>query len=107
MLGVLTDLADSSGVAKLPALTSWRRLRQLPRGTWGYAIAHFGVGVLIAGITVSTAWRSERIETLHPGESIEIAGGTLRLVGVTEGELANYHVPRAQITVERPVSAPM
>ena len=79
----------------------------MPRGTWGYAIAHFGVGVLIAGITVSTAWRSERIETLHPGESIEIAGRTLRLVGVTEGDVANYHAQRAQIVVERPGSAPM
>jgi cytochrome c-type biogenesis protein CcmF len=107
MLGVLTDLADRSGVAKLPALISWRRLRYLPRGTWGYAIAHFGVGVLIAGITVSTAWRSERIETLRPGESIEIAGRTLRLVGVTEGDVANYHAQRAQIAVDRPGSAPM
>jgi cytochrome c-type biogenesis protein CcmF len=107
MLGVMTDLADRSGVAKLPALTSWRRLRHLPRGTWGYAIAHFGVGVLIAGVTVSTAWRSERIETLHPGESIEIAGRTLHLVGVTEGDVANYHAQRAQIVVERPGSAPM
>jgi cytochrome c-type biogenesis protein CcmF len=107
MLGVLTDLAERSGVAKLPALTSWRRLRHLPRGTWGYAIAHFGVGVLIAGVTVSTAWRSERIETLHPGESIEIAGRILRLVGVTEGDVANYHAQRAQIVVERPGSAPV
>ncbi len=51
--------------ANLPPGTVLRRLRHLPRGTWGYAIAHFGVGVLIAGITVSTAWRSERIETVH------------------------------------------
>jgi cytochrome c-type biogenesis protein CcmF len=107
MLGVLTDLADRSGVAMQPIGTAWRRLRHLPRGTWGYAIAHFGVGVLIAGVTVSTAWRSERIETLHPGESIEIAGRTLRLVGVTEGDVANYHAQRAQIVVERPGSAPM
>ncbi len=107
MLGVLADLADRSGVAKQPPGTAWRRLRHLPRGTWGYAIAHFGVGVLIAGITVSTAWRSERIETLHPGESIEIAGRTLRLVGVTEGDVANYHAQRAQIVAERPGSAPM
>jgi cytochrome c-type biogenesis protein CcmF len=107
MLGVLTDLADRSGVAKQPLGTAWRRLRHLPRGTWGNAIAHFGVGVLIAGVTVSTAWRSERIETLHPGESIEIAGRTLRLVGVTEGDVANYHAQRAQIVVERPGSAPM
>ncbi len=107
MLGVLTDLADRSGIAKLPAATSWRRLRYLPRGIWGYAIAHFGVGVLIAGIAVSTAWRSERIETLHPGDFIEIAGRTLRLVGVTEGDVANYHAQRAQIVVERPGSTPI
>jgi cytochrome c-type biogenesis protein CcmF len=107
MLGVLTDLADRSGVAKLPATTSWRRLSHLPRGTWGYATAHFGVGVLIAGITVSTAWRSERIETLRPGETVEIAGRTLRLVGVTEGDVANYRAERAQIIVERPGSAPL
>jgi cytochrome c-type biogenesis protein CcmF len=107
MLGVMTDLADRSGMAKQPLGTAWRRLRHLPRGTWGYAIAHFGVGVLIAGVTVSTAWRSERIETLHPGDSIEIAGRSLRLVGVTEGDVANYHAQRAQIVVERPGSAAM
>jgi len=107
MLGVLTDLADRSGVAKLPIAASWRRLRHLPRGTWGYAIAHFGVGVLIAGITVSTAWRSERIETLRPGDTVEIGGRTLRLVGVTEGDVANYRAQRAQIVVEQSGSAPM
>ncbi len=107
MLGVLTDLADRSGLAKQPLGTVWRRLCHLPRGTWGYAIAHFGVGVLIAGVTVSTAWRSERIETLHPRESIEIAGRTLRLVGVTEGDVANYRAQRAEIIVERPGRAPM
>jgi cytochrome c-type biogenesis protein CcmF len=107
MLGVLTDLADRSGVAKLPLAVSSRRVRHLPRGTWGYAIAHFGVGVLIAGITVSTAWRSERIETLRPGDTVEIAGRTLRLVGVTEGDVANYRAERAQIVVEQSGSAPM
>src|SRR6516165_2169829 len=80
MLGVLTDLADRSGVARQPLGTAWRRLRHLPRGTWGYAIAHFGVGVLIAGVVVSTAWRSERIETVRAGDTLEIAGRILRLV---------------------------
>src|SRR5207302_915837 len=42
MLGVLTDLADRSGAARQPLGTNWRRLRHLPRGTWGYASAHFG-----------------------------------------------------------------
>jgi cytochrome c-type biogenesis protein CcmF len=107
MLGVLVDLADRSSVARLPLSASWRRLRHLPRGTWGYAIAHFGVGVLIAGAVVSTAWRSERIETMHPGQSIAIAGRNLRFVGVTEENVANYQTQRAQIVVERTGTAPI
>src|SRR5215467_3069872 len=88
MLGVVTDLADRSGLARLPLGATWRRVRHLPRGIWGYALAHFGVGVLIAGIVVSTAWRGERIETMRIGEVLEIAGRALRFVGVTEGEVA-------------------
>ena len=107
MLGVLTDLADRSGVAKQPWSIAWRRLRHLPRGTWGYAIAHFGVGVLIAGAVVSTAWRSERIETVHAGDTLQIAGRILRFIGVTEGDVANYHTQRAQIVVEKPGGMPI
>jgi cytochrome c-type biogenesis protein CcmF len=102
MLGVLSDLADRGGVGRLPPGTVWRRLVHLPRGTWGYAIAHFGVGVLIAGAVVSTAWRSERIETLRPGETMTIAGMTLRLDRVVEADIANYRAERAEILVERP-----
>ncbi len=107
MLGVLSDLADRGGVGKLPPSVVWRRLRHLPRGNWGYALAHFGVGVLIAGAVVSTAWRSERIETLRPGDTLTIAGRTLRLVGVTEADVANYRAQRAEIVVERPGAAPI
>ncbi len=105
-LGVVADLADRVGAAKLPAASVLRRLRHLPRGTWGYAIAHFGVGVLVAGVTVSTAWRSERIETVHAGDNLQIAGRTLHFVGVTEGSVENYDVQRAEIVVERPGSLP-
>jgi cytochrome c-type biogenesis protein CcmF len=106
MLGVLADLADRTGFARLPWTASWRRLSHLPRGTWGYVLAHFGVGVLVAGITVSTAWRSERIATMHPGGTMTIAGRTLRLVGVTKGAAANYDVARAEIVVDRPGRTP-
>jgi cytochrome c-type biogenesis protein CcmF len=102
MLGVLADLADRCGLGKLPSATVLRRLSHLPRGTWGYAIAHFGVGVLIAGITVSTAWRSERIETVHSGSIVEIAGRSLHFLGVSEGNFANYRFERADIIIDRP-----
>jgi cytochrome c-type biogenesis protein CcmF len=106
MLGVLADLADRTGLGKLPPGIVWRRLRHLPRGTWGYAIAHFGVGILIAGVTVSIAWRSERIETLRAGDNLQIADRTLHFAGVTEGNVENYQVQRAEIVVDRPGSTP-
>jgi cytochrome c-type biogenesis protein CcmF len=107
MLGVLTDLADRTGLARLPLSTAWHRICRVPRSTWGYSLAHFGVGVLIAGIVVSTAWRSERVESIRPGDTLAIAGRTLHFFGVTEEDVANYHVQRAQIVVERPGSAAM
>jgi cytochrome c-type biogenesis protein CcmF len=106
MLGVLCDLADRTGFARLPWATGWRRLSHLPRAAWGQALAHFGVGVLIAGITVSTAWRSERIETMRAGDTVTIAGRSLRLAGVTKGSAANYEFERAEIVVDRPGRAP-
>jgi cytochrome c-type biogenesis protein CcmF len=107
MLGVLADLADRAGIWPRPAATVWRRLCHFPRGTWGYAIAHFGVGVLIAGVTVSTAWKSERIETLRPGDTLAIAGRTLHFQGVSEGNFANYRYERADIIVDRPRAGPL
>jgi cytochrome c-type biogenesis protein CcmF len=106
MLGVLADLADRTGCFRLPPAAAWRRLVHLPRGTWGYVLAHFGVGVLVAGITVSTAWRGERITTMHPGDTLMIAGRTLHLVGVIKGSAANYDYERAEIEVDRPGSRP-
>jgi cytochrome c-type biogenesis protein CcmF len=44
---------------------------------------------------------------VRAGDTVEIAGRILRFVGVTEEDVANYHAQRAQITVERPGSAPI
>ena len=102
MLGVLTDLAERGGFMRLSPAAGWRRLRRLPRGVWGQSLAHFGVGVLIAGIAVSTAWRSERIATVRSGDSLKIAGLTLNFAGVSETDVENYREQRARVVVERP-----
>jgi cytochrome c-type biogenesis protein CcmF len=102
MLGVLADLFDRAGFIRLGWRAACGRLAHLPRGSWGSALAHFGVGVLIAGITVSTAWRSERLVTVRPGDTVRVAGLSLRFIGVTEGEVANYRVQRAEIRVAGP-----
>jgi cytochrome c-type biogenesis protein CcmF len=102
MLGVSTDFAERTGLWRLSPAAAWRRLRRLPRGTYGQSLAHFGVGVLIAGIAVSTAWRAERIATVHAGDNVKIAGFTLTFAGVTEANVENYREQRARIEAERP-----
>jgi cytochrome c-type biogenesis protein CcmF len=106
ILGAALDLADRAGFARLRPAATIRRLVHLPRASWGTALAHFGVGVLIAGITVSTAWRAETIATMRPGDTVAIAGRVLRLAGVGEGSGPNYRFARAEIVVERPGHAP-
>jgi cytochrome c-type biogenesis protein CcmF len=106
MLGVLADLGDRAGIARLPLRTCWRRLSHLPRSTWGHVLAHFGVGVLVAGITVSTAWRSTSITVMYPGSTVAIAGRTLRFVGVTGGTGPDYNYQRVEIRVEPASGAP-
>jgi cytochrome c-type biogenesis protein CcmF len=101
MLGVLVDLADRAGLFRVSPGAAWRRLSHLPRSSYGCALGHFGVGVLIAGIAVTTAWRSQQIVTIHPGQSVAIAGRTLLFKGVTDRNVENFREQRATVVVER------
>jgi cytochrome c-type biogenesis protein CcmF len=67
-----------------------RRLRNLPRSAYGTAIAHAGVGVMVIGIAATSAWRSETILVMRPGQTAEIAGYELTLLNVTSGQGPNY-----------------
>jgi cytochrome c-type biogenesis protein CcmF len=100
MLGVLIDLADRVGLMRTSPAAAWRRLCRLPRSSYGCALGHFGVGVLIAGIAVTTAWRSQRIVMIHPGQSLTIAGRTLLFKGVSDRAVENFREQRATVVVE-------
>src|SRR4029077_1284282 len=79
---------------------SLARARHLPRAAYGVTLAHFGVAVTVAGIAAS-AWESERIDLVHPGDSVAIAGYDLRLDKVEPAAGPNYTADRATVTVTR------
>ena len=95
--GALAEFADRIRLFRLPLADSWRRAKGLPRSAWGMTLAHAGLGVAIAGMTASTAWMSEQIVRLEPGDRIEIAGYTLRFDGVERVPGPNYEAERATI----------
>ena len=85
--GAASEIAWRIRLFSTPLSQSLDRARRLPRAAWGTMLAHGGLGIAVAGIVGVTAWQSELITTLAPGESAEIAGYTLTLerVGMRDG----------------------
>ena len=76
---------------------AWARAANLPRAAHGMTLAHFGMAVLIAGVTVSSVWKQEHIQALAPGEAVEMAGYTLTFEGVKVIPGPNYEAAQATI----------
>jgi len=90
IIGALSELASRVKLFQAPLAENWRRLCSLPRSSFGTTIAHLGVGVAVLGIVSTTAWRSEHIMVMKPGEPVDFAGYTLTFKGITKREGANY-----------------
>src|SRR5690349_137631 len=99
-VGTLSEWAERIKLFRAPLPESWRRARNLPRAAHGMTLAHFGLAVTIAGIAAS-AFESERIEVLHPGDSLPISSYVLHLDDVAKADGPNFTADRATITVTR------
>jgi cytochrome c-type biogenesis protein CcmF len=97
--GALTDLAERTGLFRVPLAAAVRRARGLPRSAWGTVFAHAGVGVALIGIVCETTWNSEYIGSMKPDDVAVIAGYQLRLDGTTQRQGSNYHEMVAQFAV--------
>ena len=81
--------------------SAWSRLRGTPRATYGMLLAHFGVAVFVAGVTLVKGYESERDVRMEPGDTVELGGYTFRFDGVRDVQGPNYVAGRAQIQVSR------
>jgi cytochrome c-type biogenesis protein CcmF len=97
--GALTDLAERTGLFRVPIGIAMRRARGLPRSTWGTVFAHAGVGVALIGIVCETTWNSEYIGSMKPDDVARIAGYELKLDGVTQRQGPNFREMVGQFTV--------
>jgi cytochrome c-type biogenesis protein CcmF len=102
-LGVFTAVASVQDLVE----RAWRergsggvlaRLVSMPVSAWGMAMAHFGVGVFVVGVS-ATAFQQERILNMRAGETVAIGGYVLQLreVGVRPGP--NYRERFAEFVV--------
>ncbi|MGD1878093.1 MAG: heme lyase CcmF/NrfE family subunit [Kiloniellaceae bacterium] len=99
--GALVEWSDRVKLFRVAPGESWRRARNLPRSAHGMTLAHAGLAVVMAGIIGASAWKSEVVTNLKPGETVEVAGYSLLFEGVGKLNGPNYTAERARFTVFR------
>ena len=92
--GAGIELLERTGTFRLPLSAALKRAAKLPRSAWGTAIAHAALGIVVAGIAASSAWQTERILVMRPGETVELAGYEVRFRGADAVEGPNYAATR-------------
>ncbi|MDP2786535.1 MAG: heme lyase CcmF/NrfE family subunit [Pseudomonadota bacterium] len=75
------------------------RLSNLSRAFWGMQLAHFGIALGVAGITLVANYQTERDVRMNVGDHAELAGYTFTFQGTTEHEGPNYRAARGTIEV--------
>ena len=99
--GALAELAFRVRLGSSAFGESLRRLAGLPRSAFGTTVAHAGLGLVVLGIVSASAWSTERILTMRPGETTTIAGREIKLDGVNQRQGANYIEKAVHFTVSR------
>jgi len=97
--GALIELAERVRLFRIPLGDSLSRLAGLPRSAWGTALSHAGLGIAIAGMVGTSAWKEEKIQVMTIGTAVEMAGYTFRLDQVEERRIENYVSQFATMTV--------
>jgi cytochrome c-type biogenesis protein CcmF len=101
MAGAVTDIVERTMFLRLPLRAVIQRAVGLPRSIWGTAFAHFGIGVTLLGIIGVTAWGSERIAEIKPGDTLEIARYQVTFDGTFNRNGPNYRDLVGHFTVRR------
>jgi cytochrome c-type biogenesis protein CcmF len=99
ILGAAVEWASRIQLFRVPLGDSLRRAFGLPRSFYGMSIAHAALGVVVLGITASSAWQTEVIKVVRLGEAVRVAGYDLKFGGVQEVRGSNYVAQRAGISV--------
>jgi cytochrome c-type biogenesis protein CcmF len=75
------------------------RLASLPRSYYGMQLAHVGVAVFIAGVSVVTSYQTERDVKMNIGDTVDAGGYQFQLKNLQQVAGPNYVAVRADIAV--------
>jgi len=82
-------------------LKNGARLSSLTRSFWGMQLAHLGMAVGVAGITVVVNYEEERDVRMNIGDHTVMAGYTFTFQGTTERQGPNFIAARGTVEVSK------
>ena len=77
------------------------KLRTTSRSYYGMQLAHLGVAVFIAGVTVVTSYQTERDVKMNIGDTVNVGGYDFQLRNLAQLQGPNYQAMRADIEVTK------
>ena len=101
VLGTLFVIARRIRLGDGPLDTSLRLAASTPPSFYGFALAHAGLGITVAGITAMSSFAGENIRLMSIGDVAELAGFTFQLKEVGQGKGANFDYERAIFVIGR------
>jgi len=79
----------------------WHCLTGQSLSWWGMTVAHLGIAVFIAGVTLVKAYQTESDLRVAPGNSFSVGGQILSFEGVEPVAGPNYQAERGHFTLGR------
>jgi cytochrome c-type biogenesis protein CcmF len=77
------------------------RIKSPPRSYYGMHLAHIGVAVFIAGVTVVTSYQTEKDVKMNIGDTVSVGGYEFRLNNLAQYQGPNFQAVRADMEVTR------
>ncbi len=77
------------------------KLRTTSRSYYGMQLAHLGVAVFIAGVTVVTSYQTEKDVKMNVGDTVNVGGYDFQLRNLAQLQGPNYQAVRADIEVTK------
>jgi cytochrome c-type biogenesis protein CcmF len=101
LAGAATEWAGRVRLLAAPFRESLTRALGLPRAAYGALLGHAGLGLTVIGIVATSAWQSETVLALKPGERGEVAGYAFVFHGTGTASGPNYIEQAGRLEVTR------
>ena len=75
--------------------------KAIPVSYWGMHLAHIGIAVCVVGITMVKGYETEKDVRMGIGDTVEVAGYTFKLTGISEVPGPNYNADRGVVELSK------